>query len=271
MPDIDADVPAERPVHRGLVRASSGSRSTPSVIDERLARTTIMLPPEATRATATADYDMFIWGWYGDPDPNALLQITLCDAIGDVVATACGANRDYDELYDAAEQGAGRRRAQGRSSTRCSSYFYDQAPYHILYYDDELHAYRTDRFAGWQNQPTETATPLFAYGTLDYTLLTTPRRRRTGPSAATPAPSAPGAGAAPSHAAPAPPRHRSRQRPATASAAGRSSQHGRRSSRRPCSSSSGSSPRPCDRAVADGRPATRSDRRRPAARRRCLR
>ena len=31
---------------------------------------------------------------------------------------------------------------------------YDQAPYHILYYDAALHAYRTDRFEGWQNQPT---------------------------------------------------------------------------------------------------------------------
>ena len=30
---------------------------------------------------------------------------------------------------------------------------YDKAVYDILYYDANLEAYRTDRFAGWQNQP----------------------------------------------------------------------------------------------------------------------
>ena len=46
--------------------------------------------------------------------------------------------------------------------------FYDQAPYHLLYYDDELDAYRTDRFAGWQNQPLDTGVPLFTYSVIDY-------------------------------------------------------------------------------------------------------
>ena len=46
-----------------------------------------------------------------------------------------------------------------------------QAPYDILYYDANLDVYRTDRFAGWQNQPSN-GTPLFTYGNLGYTLLT---------------------------------------------------------------------------------------------------
>ena len=49
-------------------------------------------------------------------------------------------------------------------------YWYDQAPYHILFYDNNLHAYRTDKFTNWHNQPSS-GTPLFAYGTLNYTLL----------------------------------------------------------------------------------------------------
>ena len=49
---------------------------------------------------------------------------------------------------------------------------YDQAVYDILFYDANLVAYRTDRFAGWQNQPTANGTPLFSYGTIAYTLLT---------------------------------------------------------------------------------------------------
>ena len=46
------------------------------------------------------------------------------------------------------------------------------APYHILYYDAELHAYRTDRFGGWTLQPSEGGTPLFGYGPFGYTKLT---------------------------------------------------------------------------------------------------
>ena len=69
---------------------------------------------------------------------------------------------------------------------------YDQAPYHILYYDGELDAYRTDRFSGWQNQPVDKGVPLFGYGSLDYTLLTD-AKAVPSPSAS----SAPGAASAP--------------------------------------------------------------------------
>ena len=48
---------------------------------------------------------------------------------------------------------------------------YDEAPYDILFYDANLDVYRNDRFAGWQNMPAN-GTPLFTYGTLNYTLLT---------------------------------------------------------------------------------------------------
>ena len=41
---------------------------------------------------------------------------------------------------------------------------YDQAPYHVLFYDAALHAYRTDKFGGWTLQPTEGGLPFFAYG-----------------------------------------------------------------------------------------------------------
>ena len=49
---------------------------------------------------------------------------------------------------------------------------YDKAVYDILYYDANLEAYRTDRFAGWQNQPIDTGEPFFTYSTLQYTKLT---------------------------------------------------------------------------------------------------
>ena len=74
---------------------------------------------------------------------------------------------------------------------------YDQAPYDILYYDSNLVAYRTDKFAGWQNMPSN-GTPLFTYGTINYTLLT------DATVAPSPAPSASGGTNSPSGGSAAP-------------------------------------------------------------------
>lgn len=171
-----------------------GITVTPQVIDEG---TLIdqMLPPEAGGEANKADFDLFIWGWAGNPDPNALLQIFRCDAIGGS-SDSLWCNPRYDELYDQQLALGGDERKAVLAEMQ--QLFYDEAPYHILYYDANLDVYRTDRFSGWQNQPSN-GTPIFAYSNLGYTLL------RPAEAAATPAPSAaPSAGesAAPSTPAP---------------------------------------------------------------------
>jgi peptide/nickel transport system substrate-binding protein len=150
----------------------------------------IVLPPEAG-ADYKANYDIELWGWSGNPDPNALLQIFRCDAIGSS-SDSQYCNPEYDKMYD--EQ-SNAKTAEERKTilAKMQNLIYDQAVYDIVYYDANLAAYRTDRFGGWQNQPAN-GTPLFTYGTLDYTLLTN--------AAATPAPTAaptsePGASATP--------------------------------------------------------------------------
>ena len=45
---------------------------------------------------------------------------------------------------------------------------YDDAPYIILFYDNELHAYRSDRFEGWTLQPRDGGVALFATGVETY-------------------------------------------------------------------------------------------------------
>jgi peptide/nickel transport system substrate-binding protein len=45
---------------------------------------------------------------------------------------------------------------------------YDEAPYIILFYDNELHAYRSDRFEGWTLQPRDGGVALFATGVETY-------------------------------------------------------------------------------------------------------
>ena len=156
-------------------------------------------PPEGP-----ADYDIYMWGWVGDPDPTSLLKFFQTSEIG-ASSDSYYSNPHYDELFtqQRAEADPVKRKA---ILAEMQNLVYDEAPYIILYYDAELHAYRTDKFAGWTNQPAETGTPLFGYGSLGYTLLTDasaqpsaePSSSAASPgssaAAATPAPSAGGGG-----------------------------------------------------------------------------
>jgi peptide/nickel transport system substrate-binding protein len=162
---------------------------------------TLILPPP----DAKADYDIELWGWVGSPDPNALLQIFRCDAIGST-SDSQYCNPAYDALYDQNTAQAGEERAA--TLAEMQNLIYDEAPYDILYYDANLVAYRNDRFAGWQNMPAD-GTPLFSYGPLGYTLLTDatavpePTEAPASPSEGTESPSA-GTSAGPTEPTPAP-------------------------------------------------------------------
>ena len=68
-PDSEAVVREVRGVRQGLVRPARASTSRPR--SSRAPRSaTLVLPPEAD---GTAKYDIELWGWAGNPDPNALL------------------------------------------------------------------------------------------------------------------------------------------------------------------------------------------------------
>jgi peptide/nickel transport system substrate-binding protein len=144
-----------------------------------------------------AKYDIELWGWSGNPDPNALLQIFRCDAI-DNTSDSQYCNPAFDKLYDLQLTQAGD--ARKTTLAQMQNLIYDEAPYDILYYDANLDVYRTDRFAGWQNMPAD-GTPLFTYGILGYTLLTD----ATVQPSPTAAPSSSGASEAPSSGATAAP------------------------------------------------------------------
>ncbi len=159
----------------------------------------LMLPPEAGDAKYKANYDLFIWTWSWGPDPNDPLSVFKCDAIGSS-SDSNWCDPAYDKLYD---QQLDAKTPEERKAIvdQMQQMWYDAAPYHILYYDDNLHAYRTDKFGGWQNQPAN-GTPLFSYSILGETLLT------DATASPSPAPSAsgeasaasPGASVAPSSA-----------------------------------------------------------------------
>ena len=158
--------------------------------------TGILLPPEAGDEYV-ADYDIELWGWSGSPDPNGLLIVFRCDQIGNL-SDSQYCNPEYDRLYDLeSTQGGADRLA---TLKQMQNLIYNEAVYDVLYYDANLDVYRNDRFAGWQNMPSN-GTPFFTYGILNYTLLTDATAVPTpGPTtvAATTAPGAsPAATAAP--------------------------------------------------------------------------
>jgi peptide/nickel transport system substrate-binding protein len=188
-PDSDASYPNSAQFIQGWFQ-ELGIRVTPDQFDSG-ALVEIMLPPEAGDEYV-ADFDLFIWGWGGDVDPNSLLEIFTCDQIGGS-SDSMYCNPRYDELFQQQNR-AESPEERAELIAEMQRIMYDEAPYHILFYDASLHAYRTDRFSGWQNQPTENGTPLFGYGSLGYTLLTVAGEEPSPePTDGAPAPTDPGA------------------------------------------------------------------------------
>ena len=131
-----------------------------------------------------ANWDFYIWGWVGDPDPMSLLSFFTSGQLGGL-NDSFYSNERYDELFEL-QQKATDQAQRHEYISEMQQIFYDDAPYHVLYYDNELHAYRTDRFANWTNQPPENGTPLFGYGPFGYTVLQSAAEvAAASPSAAT--------------------------------------------------------------------------------------
>ena len=103
----------------------------------------------------TADYDMFIWGWASGTDPDYLLSVLTCDQrMGRSDTFYC--NDRYDRLY--AEQKLELQvPARADIVKEMQEIVYRQTPYVVLYYDNQLEAYRTDRFTGWSTSPADAA------------------------------------------------------------------------------------------------------------------
>jgi len=149
--------------------------------------TDIMLPPEGGDGK-TASFDVFVWSWGGDVDPNSLLKILTTGAIGGSSETFFS-NPRYDELMEQ-QQAETDEPARKAMVDEMQQIMYDEAPYHVLFYEAALHVYRTDRFGNWQLQPSADGLPFFGYGSPNYNLLTAPESAVESPSAAPAAPDA---------------------------------------------------------------------------------
>ncbi len=99
------------------------------------------------------DYDVILWGWGSDPDPQFLLGVPLCENIENGFNETGYCNPEYDDLY--AQQAV-----ETDIPTRVDIVHQMQEilirdlPYIIPYYPATVEAFRTDAFVGWHEGPT---------------------------------------------------------------------------------------------------------------------
>ncbi len=102
------------------------------------------------------DYDVMLWGWVADPDPNTLLIIPTTDQISTGYNETGYSNAKYDELFLA--QGKELDHAKRVEMAReMQSIIHEDLPYIIPYYESAVEAYRTDKFTGWKDSETKVA------------------------------------------------------------------------------------------------------------------
>ena len=95
------------------------------------------------------DFDVILWGWGSDPDPNFLLSVMLTDEIPTGNSETGYGNPDYDALYkqQAVELDKDKRIEMVHEMQKI---VFDDVVYIIPFYAQSVQAFRTDRFTGWQ-------------------------------------------------------------------------------------------------------------------------
>ncbi|MCA9985803.1 MAG: hypothetical protein KDE59_15965, partial [Anaerolineales bacterium] len=108
------------------------------------------LDPDALTSVCcpTFDFDIILWGWGSDPDPNFLLSVMLTDEIPTGNSETGYSNAEYDALYlqQAVELD---RDTRIDLVHQMQQIVFDDVVYIIPYYAQSVQAYRTDRFTGW--------------------------------------------------------------------------------------------------------------------------
>ena len=97
------------------------------------------------------DYDMFIWDWGGDPDPDFILSVLLGSQIGGWSDSYYN-NAEYNRLY--LEQQLQLDKTKRKAIIdRMQQIVYKESPYILLSYVIDLEAYNTGQWAGWVHSP----------------------------------------------------------------------------------------------------------------------
>jgi len=94
------------------------------------------------------DFDIILWGWGSDPDPNLLLSVYSTDQIPNGYNETGYSNPAYDELH--VNQGVELDFEKRREiAWEMQKIVFDDVVYIIPYYEQAIQAYRVDKFSGW--------------------------------------------------------------------------------------------------------------------------
>lgn len=120
--------------------AQIGIKATPEAVD----------PDSLVVATnPNADYDLVIWGWGADPDPDFMLSVMTSEQYVDGGWSDSGySNPEYDQLYRE-QQKAIDPEERRKIVWKMQEMVFNDRPYIILWYGQILQAYRSDHFTGF--------------------------------------------------------------------------------------------------------------------------
>lgn len=99
----------------------------------------------------SGDFDMFIWGWGADLDPTTILNIMTTDEIGSM-SDSNYSNEEYDKLF-LKQQTLMDPDERQELVWEMQRILYEEAPYIILFYDNNLQAVNTEKWTGWKRIP----------------------------------------------------------------------------------------------------------------------
>jgi peptide/nickel transport system substrate-binding protein len=114
---------------------------------------------QLTNSITNGNYDLFVWGWGVEPNPNFQLSTMTCDqrTFGTPGNYTAGwsdsyyCNKRYDQLFKQQQTLAGAARI--RVIQAMQKQIYIDSPYRVLYFYDDVQAYRSDLFTGFAPQP----------------------------------------------------------------------------------------------------------------------
>lgn len=108
------------------------------------------IEPDALTAECcpTFDFDIILWGWGSDPDPNLLLSVYTTEQIPNGYNETGYSNPVVDELNMQQSRELDPQKRQ-EIVWEIQRIVFEDVVYIIPYYAQAVQAYRTDRFSGW--------------------------------------------------------------------------------------------------------------------------
>ena len=123
--------------------------------------------------TFAPDYDMFLWYWYSDPDPNFILSVLTEAQIGSWSDTQWS-DAEYDRLYTQ-QQTTLDTEARKELVWKMQQIAYDQSPYITLTYPEWLEAYNDAQWTGWVRTPSGDGPVIYTQYNIDSYLFAEPK------------------------------------------------------------------------------------------------